>query len=98
MCHICGRDPRGSGSTSVAIFIDTSGSPRERAAGDTRPKFVVAREALEAMLEATDAFVARRQDFPHQARPLMIRRFQTAPRFDDKAEHTVIDEQVQKVA
>jgi Mg-chelatase subunit ChlD len=49
---------------AVAILVDTSGSMRERAAGDTRPKHVVAREALEAMLDATDAFVARRPDFP----------------------------------
>lgn len=36
----------------------------ERAPGDSRPKFVVAQEALEAMLDATDAFIARRPDFP----------------------------------
>jgi Mg-chelatase subunit ChlD len=49
---------------AVAILIDTSGSMRDRIAGDGRPKFEVAREALEAMLDATDAFVARRPDFP----------------------------------
>ncbi|HKB12774.1 MAG TPA: vWA domain-containing protein [Vicinamibacterales bacterium] len=49
---------------AVAILIDTSGSMRERAAGDQRPKHVAARGALEAMLDATDAFVARRPDFP----------------------------------
>jgi Mg-chelatase subunit ChlD len=49
---------------AVAILIDTSGSMRERAEGDTRPKHVVAQEALEAMLDATDAFVAKRPDFP----------------------------------
>jgi Mg-chelatase subunit ChlD len=49
---------------AVAILIDTSGSMREKIAGDGRPKFEVAREALEAMLDATDAFVARRPDFP----------------------------------
>jgi Mg-chelatase subunit ChlD len=49
---------------AVAILIDTSGSMRELAPGDTRPKHVVARESLEAMLDATDAFVARRPDFP----------------------------------
>src|SRR5204862_1517028 len=37
---------------------------RENAPGDSRPKYVVAREALEAMLDATDAFIARRPDFP----------------------------------
>lgn len=49
---------------AVAILVDTSGSMKERAPGDSRPKFVVAREALDAMLDATDAFIARRPDFP----------------------------------
>jgi VWA domain-containing protein len=49
---------------AVAILVDTSGSMREAAPGDTRPKYVVAQEALEAMLAATDAFIARRPDFP----------------------------------
>jgi Mg-chelatase subunit ChlD len=49
---------------AVAILVDTSGSMKERAPGDSRPKYVVAQEALEAMLDATDAFVARRPDFP----------------------------------
>ena len=49
---------------AVAILIDTSGSMKERAAGDARPKYLVAQEAIEAMLDATDAFVARRPDFP----------------------------------
>ena len=49
---------------AVAILIDTSGSMREKAGGDSRPKYVVAQEAIEAMLDATDAFVARRPDFP----------------------------------
>lgn len=49
---------------SVAILIDTSGSMREPAPGDSRPKYVIAQEALESMLDATDAFVARRPDFP----------------------------------
>ena len=49
---------------AVAILIDTSGSMREIAPGDSRPKYVVAQEALEAMLDATDAFIARRPDFP----------------------------------
>jgi Mg-chelatase subunit ChlD len=49
---------------AVAILIDTSGSMRENAPGDARPKSVVAQEALEAMLDATDAFAARRPDFP----------------------------------
>jgi len=49
---------------AVAILIDTSGSMREQAAGDSRPKYVVAQEAIEAMLDATDAFVVKRPDFP----------------------------------
>jgi len=49
---------------AVAILIDTSGSMRDAAPGDSRPKYVVAQEALEATLDATDAFVARRPDFP----------------------------------
>ncbi len=49
---------------AVAILVDTSGSMRERRPGDDRPKYVVAQEAIEAMLDATDAFVARRPDFP----------------------------------
>jgi Mg-chelatase subunit ChlD len=49
---------------AVAILVDTSGSMRDDAPGDTRPKYVVAQEALEAMLDATDAFIARRPDFP----------------------------------
>ena len=49
---------------ALAILVDTSGSMRDNAPGDSRPKAVVAREALEAMLDATDAFVAKRPDFP----------------------------------
>src|SRR5215207_4668755 len=49
---------------AVAILIDTSRSMREPAPGDGRPKYEVAHDALEAMLAATDAFVARRPDFP----------------------------------
>ncbi len=49
---------------AVAILVDTSGSMREEAPGDSRPKSVVAQLAIEAMLDATDAFVAKRPDFP----------------------------------
>jgi len=49
---------------AVAILIDTSGSMQDAAPGETRPKYLVAHEAVEAMLDATDAFVARRPDFP----------------------------------
>jgi hypothetical protein len=37
---------------------------RDNAPGDSRPKYIVAQEAIEAMLDATDAFVAKRPDFP----------------------------------
>jgi Mg-chelatase subunit ChlD len=49
---------------AVAILVDTSGSMRDNAPGDTRPKYVVAQDALEAMLDATEAFIAKRPDFP----------------------------------
>ena len=49
---------------AVAILVDTSGSMKEDPPGESRPKHVIAREALETMLNATDAFVARRPDFP----------------------------------
>jgi hypothetical protein len=49
---------------SVAILIDNSGSMKEEAEGDSTPKYVVARKALEAMLASTDSFVARQPDFP----------------------------------
>lgn len=49
---------------SIAILIDNSGSMEKHAKGDDRPKYVVAREALEAMLASTDSFVARQPDFP----------------------------------
>jgi Mg-chelatase subunit ChlD len=48
---------------AVAILVDTSGSMREEAPGDPRPKAAVAREALDAMFDATAAFVAKRPDF-----------------------------------
>jgi Mg-chelatase subunit ChlD len=49
---------------AVAILVDTSGSMRDMAPGESRAKHVIAREALEAMLDATDSFVAKRPDFP----------------------------------
>jgi Mg-chelatase subunit ChlD len=49
---------------AVAILVDTSGSMKDVAPGDSRPKYIVAREALEAMLDATDAVVAKRSGFP----------------------------------
>jgi Mg-chelatase subunit ChlD len=49
---------------AVAILVDTSGSMRDSAPGDPRSKYVVAKQAIEAMLDATDAFIAKRPDFP----------------------------------
>src|SRR5688572_23017948 len=49
---------------AVAILVDTSGSMRQDAPGESRPKHEVAQQALEAMLDATDAFIAKRPDFP----------------------------------
>jgi nitric oxide reductase activation protein len=49
---------------AVAILVDTSGSMRDRVAGDPRRKSEAAQDALAAMLDATDAFIARRPDFP----------------------------------
>ena len=49
---------------AVAILVDTSGSMRQNAPGDARPKYELAQEALEAMLDATEAFIAKRPDFP----------------------------------
>ena len=49
---------------AVAILVDTSGSMNDAAPGDGRPKYIVAREAIEAMLDATDAVVAKRPGFP----------------------------------
>jgi Mg-chelatase subunit ChlD len=49
---------------AIAIIVDTSGSMKETAPGDGRPKFEIARQAIEQMLDATDAFIARRPDFP----------------------------------
>jgi Mg-chelatase subunit ChlD len=48
---------------AVAILIDTSRSMREEASGDSRPKAAVAREALEAMFDATESLIAKRPDF-----------------------------------
>src|SRR4051812_34320343 len=40
---------------AVAILVDTSGSMKERVGGDSRRKSDVAQQAIEAMLDATDA-------------------------------------------
>lgn len=49
---------------SIAIVVDNSGSMSGVAGDDNRPKFVVAREALEAMIASTDSFVARHAGLP----------------------------------
>lgn len=49
---------------SVAILIDNSGSMWQPAPGDRRPKYVVARDAVEEMLAATEAVIRDRPDFP----------------------------------
>jgi Mg-chelatase subunit ChlD len=49
---------------AIAIMVDNSGSMRETAKGDSRPKYRVARQALEEMLASTDSFAARQPGFP----------------------------------
>jgi Mg-chelatase subunit ChlD len=49
---------------AVAIMVDNSGSMKDVAAGDRRPKFEVARDALTEMLASTDSFLAKQPDFP----------------------------------
>lgn len=49
---------------AVAIMIDNSGSMRQNAGSDTRPKYLVARAALEDMLASTDSFAAKQPGFP----------------------------------
>ncbi|HEX5871741.1 MAG TPA: vWA domain-containing protein [Longimicrobium sp.] len=49
---------------SVAILIDNSGSMWQRAPGDTREKYRVAKEAVQQMLLATEEIIRERPDFP----------------------------------
>ena len=49
---------------SIAIVVDNSGSMRNPAGDDARPKYLVARQALEDMLASTDSFVAKQPGFP----------------------------------
>jgi hypothetical protein len=49
---------------AVAIMIDNSGSMKKNAGSDKRPKFEVARAALEDMLASTDSFAAKQPGFP----------------------------------
>lgn len=50
--------------TAIAILIDTSGSMLEPAPSGGPPKHVVAAEAVERVLLATDEFARRRADYP----------------------------------
>lgn len=49
---------------SVAIVLDNSGSMDDRARGDVRSKAQVAREAIERTLDATEAALRKRPDYP----------------------------------
>jgi Mg-chelatase subunit ChlD len=49
---------------SVAIVLDNSGSMRDKAPGDTRRKFEVAKIAIERALDATEAALTKRPDYP----------------------------------
>jgi len=49
---------------SVAIVLDNSGSMRDKAPGDSRRKFEVAKIAIERTLAATEAALAKRPDYP----------------------------------
>ena len=49
---------------ALDVVLDNSGSMEDRAPGDDRPKYVVAREAIERMLDATDSAIAKRPDYP----------------------------------
>jgi von Willebrand factor type A domain-containing protein len=80
---------------AVAILVDTSGSMREKAPGDTRPKYIVARESLETMLDATDAFIAKRPDFPIKiglySFSSSVRRIRDIQPYDRTALHAALD-------
>ncbi|MEO8337954.1 MAG: VWA domain-containing protein, partial [bacterium] len=49
---------------SVAIVLDNSGSMREKAPGDKRRKFELAKIAIERTLDATEAALTKRPDYP----------------------------------
>jgi Mg-chelatase subunit ChlD len=49
---------------AVAIMVDNSGSMKEVAGGDSRPKYLVARDALNEMLASTDSFLVKQTGFP----------------------------------
>lgn len=49
---------------AVVIVLDNSGSMERPAAGDTEPKFQVARRSIEEMLAVTDSFSALNPELP----------------------------------
>jgi hypothetical protein len=49
---------------AVAIVLDNSGSMEKKAGNDTRPKYVVARQAIREMLASTDSFVQKQPGYP----------------------------------
>jgi Mg-chelatase subunit ChlD len=49
---------------SVAILLDNSGSMGDRVPGDVQPKSEVAKAAIERMLWATEAALAKHPDYP----------------------------------
>jgi Mg-chelatase subunit ChlD len=49
---------------SVVIVLDNSGSMREKAPGDSRRKFELAKTAIEQTLAATEAALTKRPDYP----------------------------------
>src|SRR4051795_777402 len=49
---------------AIAILVDTSGSMKDRAPGDSRPKYLVARGSLGGRPGAPEGGVTRRPDFP----------------------------------
>lgn len=49
---------------SVAIVLDNSGSMKDKAPGDSRRKFEVAKTAIEQTLNATEAALTKRPDYP----------------------------------
>jgi len=48
----------------VVIVLDNSGSMRDEAPGDNRPKAELAKIAVERALDATEAAIAKRPDYP----------------------------------
>jgi hypothetical protein len=49
---------------AIVVLVDTSGSMGDPVPGSDRPKYLVAREALQNVLAATDEFARRRPGYP----------------------------------